>query len=489
MLPCRYGMIVVACSVLCASTVSATSDPPEPPAAESPARASEEHLPFAIADEKRLSTEDLAEKKEGTFVTGIPDISFDPLNGFGAGAEGYITFNGTRHDPFFAYTPYRRQIEFAAFVTTNLQREFRIALDEPYLLNTKWRLRIEAAYEVNPNELYFGTTEKTLQSLGALLPSRSPYVGRSVDSYQNYTRALATVRPGGAGEAAEVADNLYNYYTKDEKILNASLERTYFDGRVRVVGGFEVAYLNIEHDDGKHVDAIDPVTGLSERVANGITRLTEDQQAGRIHGANGGLVTIFQSGIVYDTRNLEPDPSRGIFAEATNELSTSALGSKFNFDKIFLHAKFYQSLLTELFSKLVLAGRIGAGTTIGGAPFFEFADEWSTEGSIEGLGGYHTLRGYKQSRFMGRTMAFANVELRFRFAQTRIFNQTLGFMVLPFFDVGGVWDKPSRFDVANLRYSEGAGLRIAWNQSTIIAVDYAFSQEDHQFFLELKHAF
>jgi outer membrane protein assembly factor BamA len=456
------------------------------PAAGAPG---EERLPFAIADEKRLSDEDLADKKEGAFVTGIPDLSFDPLNGFGLGAEGYLTFNGKRDDPFFAYTPYRRRIEVAAFVTTKLTREFRVALDEPYLLDTKWRLRAEAAYEVNPNQLYFGTTERTLQNLGSLLPASSPYADRSVGSYDAYTRRLATIRPGGPGEAALVADNLYDYYTKDEKILNVSLEHAYFDGRVRAVGGFEVAFLNIGHDDGKRAEATDAATGASMKVANGRTRLTEDQQAGRIHGASGGLVTILQSGLVYDTRDLEPDPSRGIFAEATNELSTSWLGSAFTFDKLFLHAKFYYSLFPKTFSKLVLAGRIGAGNTFGAAPFFEFADQWSTEGSIEGLGGFHSLRGYKQSRFMGRTMAFANIELRYRFAQAKVLGHTFGFMLLPFFDVGGVWDKPSRVNVANLRYSEGAGLRLAWNQSTIVAFDYAFSEEDHQFFLELNHAF
>lgn len=463
------------------------ADAPSAPA--STQAPTQEPLPFVIADEKRLSDEDLASKKEGMFVTGVPNFSFDPLNGYGAGAEGYLTFNGRRADPFFAYTPYRRRVEMAAFITSNLRREFRVALDEPYLLNTKWRLRAEAAYEVNPNQLYFGTTERTLQHLGRLLPGSSPFANASLGSYDAYANRLATVRSGGVGEAAQVADNLYDHYTKDEKILNVSLEHAYLDGRVRLVGGFEVAFLKIGHDDGKRVQAVDLQTGASVKVANGRTRLTEDQQAGRIHGASGGVVTILQSGLVYDTRDLEPDPSRGVFAEVTNELSTRGLGSAFTFDKLFLHAKAYYPILPRYFSKLVLAGRIGVGNTFGPAPFFEFADEWSTEGSIEGLGGFYSLRGYKQSRFLGRTMAFGNVELRYRFWQTTVFEQTLGFMVLPFFDAGGVWDKPSRVNARNLRCSEGAGLRIAWNLTTIVAFDYAFSEEDQQFFVQLSHAF
>ena len=50
-------------------------------------------LPFGIADEKRLSDEDLKDKKEGAYVTGTPDISSDPVNGFGIGGEGSLFFN------------------------------------------------------------------------------------------------------------------------------------------------------------------------------------------------------------------------------------------------------------------------------------------------------------------------------------------------------------------------------------------------------------
>ena len=44
-------------------------------------------LPFAIAKEKRLSDDDLKDKKEGVYLTGEPDLSSDPEHGFGAGAE------------------------------------------------------------------------------------------------------------------------------------------------------------------------------------------------------------------------------------------------------------------------------------------------------------------------------------------------------------------------------------------------------------------
>src|ERR1017187_5521813 len=79
-------------------------------------------LPFVISNEKKLPEEELADKKEGMYLTAIPDISSDPVNGFGYGAEGSLFFNGKRSDPFFNYTAYRAKIDIALFNTTRNQR-------------------------------------------------------------------------------------------------------------------------------------------------------------------------------------------------------------------------------------------------------------------------------------------------------------------------------------------------------------------------------
>src|SRR5205814_9340924 len=80
-------------------------------------------LPFAIADEKRLSQEDLKNKKEGAYVTGVPDLSSDPVNGFGYGGQGSLFLNGKRTDPFFAFSSYRAKIDLVLFNTTPKHRK------------------------------------------------------------------------------------------------------------------------------------------------------------------------------------------------------------------------------------------------------------------------------------------------------------------------------------------------------------------------------
>ncbi|MGC4022244.1 MAG: BamA/TamA family outer membrane protein [Cyclobacteriaceae bacterium] len=86
-------------------------------------------------------------------------------------------------------------------------------------------------------------------------------------------------------------------------------------------------------------------------------------------------------------------------------------------------------------------------------------------------------------------MNFNNFELRWRFAQARWAKQHLEFSGVPFYDFGGVWDELSNLNIKNLRHSEGLGLRITWNESTVLRFDYAVSEEDQQFFFNLAHAF
>jgi hypothetical protein len=413
-------------------------------------------LPFAIAKEKKIDQEELDAKKEGVSVAGIPDVSSDPVNGQGIGAEGSVYFNGKRSDPFFAYTPYRAELKIAVFVTNKAQKEFRLGVDIPYIANTKWRLRTEAAYNVDPNQLFFGVTE---QSLAALSYNSSNGVVNNA-SFNDYENSLSGNK------------EYYNTYTKTEAVLNISGERSFYEGRVRLLIGYEIAGINIS-------------TPLNDS-----SYVHQESLAGHITGFGQNRISLLQTGIIYDTRDLETDPSRGIFAEITNEMSSMALGSQYNFNKTFVHVNGYYSILPKQFKKIVLCGSFGMGNTSGAAPFFEYADEWSSEGDIDGMGGSKTLRGYKQARFAAPVMQYINLELRARFLQLKLLKQHLVFSAVPFFDEGGVWDNLSRINhLENLRYSEGLGLRIVWNANTVLRFDYAISKEDHQFFFQLGHTF
>lgn len=418
-------------------------------------------LPFNISHIKKLDSAELADKREGTYLTGIPDISIDPINGFGYGVEGSIIFNGKKTNPFFEYTPYLTKLDVVLFNTSNQQREVAISLDKPYIFKSKWRLRGELAYEINPNLLYFGITDQTLNTLGNISQSdQVPVPNYSGDNYSDYEQSLT-------GQYTN-----YNTYTKEEFILNISGEYSLLDSKMRVLVGGELAGLNITTRN------------------DSLSRIQLDKNNGDLLGAGRSTITFLQLGVVYDSRDFEPDPNRGIFAEMTNEFSSQIIGSDFNMDKLFTQIKWYHKLFPDKMRKMVFASRFGIGYTFGDAPFFEYQDEWSSEGSIEGLGGAHTIRGYKQSRFLDRGMYFFNTELRTRFLGFSLLKQNIALSAVPFFDAGSVFNKlDNAFDPKRIRTSEGLGLRVAWNLSTILRFDYAISKEDNQFFFIFEHAF
>jgi outer membrane protein assembly factor BamA len=413
-----------------------------------------------ISELKRLSAEDLANKKEGIYVTGIPDLSSDPINGFGAGAAGEIFFNGKRSDSTFAYTPYKACLNVGLFYTTNHQGEIFAGIDAPYIFNTPWRLRADAAVEVNPNVLYFGNTIKTLDPLTYYPNGDSTKTPVTSTSYKDYANSLTG------------PTSYYNTYLEKEFVGNVSIERSLLEGKARTLLGFEVTNMS------------------NTTPLNANSKLHQDFLQNKIKGYGTTFLTFLHLGFIYDTRDLETDPSRGTVFEITDELSLKALGSNLDFNKTFVHFNYYKKLFPGTFKKVILAYRIAAGYTMGDAPFFEYRHEWSSEEHVEGLGGGTTLRGYKQARFLARVMSFSNLELRCRFAQFKALKQHFAMSAVPFIDAGAVYNDINTIgNLNNIRYSEGLGLRIAWNVNTILRFDYAISKEDHQFFFNLAQMF
>lgn len=432
---------------------------------------------------KRMSDDDLAKKKEGTFITGIPDFSSDPVTGFGFGARTNIYWNGNRDNPLFPYTPYLMKLTANAAYYTSNARELILKLDVPYYKGTRWRFKVDFKAQQNPANLYFGLTESTLGQLR--LPSDE---NTTFSTYKEFDRARKIVRPGGVGEADLVTDALSNRFRETEYMLNLKADYALGNGKWRIMGGYEIQHLSYATFEGMEADAIDPITGQNTTAPNGISLLRCDFENGLISGVDGGWVSIIQTALIFDTRDFEPDPTKGYYFEIANEYSSKYIGSQFDFDKLFIQGRAYQKI--PVGKRTVLAGRFGVGNIFGNnAPFFEFQDQWSPEGSINALGGRQSLRGYRANRFLARSMWFTNVELRVRLAETQIGKQRFAFGVAPFFDAGTVRDRWQDLNFKNIKTSYGGGLRIAWNQSTVLSFDYGHSKEDRLFYFGIGQAF
>lgn len=456
-----------------------------------------EDIPFELSAKKKLKESDLVNKKEGWYPTGLPLLNSDPINGIGYGLRLFLYDNSRKTDPFFPYTPYRTRIYIQYFNSTKNAQYHEINLDSNYIFNTPWRLRASSAYDKNPNKLYFGKGENTLRPLDYNYYNQ-PYLPNVTNAtYSDQQDSRAYRRQGGQLEAPYVTDKKYNGYELETPQLLLSFERSLFKGLSRLVFGAKLA-KNIVHTYDNHIyQSPDPLyhasIGLlnySAPIPNGKTKLTEDKEAGKITGYNGGYVNLIRMGIVIiDSRDFEPDPNRGVFIEATHERSDKVAGSDFQFNRNFTQGSFYYSPAPDKFDKLVIAGRVAFVENNGNTPFFEYRNMWGTAGDISGLGGLRTMRGYKQDRFIGRSTGYGNLELRWKFTEMKIGSELFAFNLVPFVDFGRVWDNPDKANLKDYKYSRGLGLRIAWNQATIIMIDYARSREDSQLFVNFNHIF
>lgn len=222
--------------------------------------------------------------------------------------------------------------------------------------------------------------------------------------------------------------------------------------------------------------------------------------------ADGGFISSLRAGLMYDSRNVENNPTKGIWAEAHVIAAPKWLGTSVPHYKFCATMRQYLPLGTP---KLVFAYRLAYQGFFGNAPWYAMP-VYTTMGpkpDYDGLGGYRTVRGIMLNRVQGLHTGFYNAELRYRFIDFKLFKQNIAFAVSGFSDGTHVF-KPydmtmSEATRANLAIaapeklklydefvnpnkkdgfhgSAGGGLRFIMNENFIVAFEYArcFNKQD-----------
>jgi hypothetical protein len=413
----------------------------------------------------RLDPEVLAGKQERGYFTGLPLINYDSNTGLGVGGRLYYLWNGDKDDPRFQYTPYLHRIYLQAFLTTGGVQYHALDYDAPYLLGSPYRLRAQAAFERNPIATYFGRGASTND------PLSFPGAPGTFDKLGDYETALARVQPDGTTYAD------YDRYRLTRPKLSASVERDLFGGVVRVLAGASVAYAAIHDYTGESVKADGDVDAPSAA-----THLHDDCAAGVVVGCDGGWDNALKLGVAYDTRDFEPNPTSGWFLELVGEGSTKAIGSGWTYLRGTASGRVFVPIIRRP-TRIVAAARFAFSAQAGDAPFFEENNLGLTDGDVNGLGGLRTLRGYAQDRFVAPVMTVASLELRWTIGELDPGSQRFAFLLVPFLELGGAWNDLGGVSLGGWKRSEGAAFRVAWNQATIISVDYGLSTEGAGFYV------
>ena len=222
--------------------------------------------------------------------------------------------------------------------------------------------------------------------------------------------------------------------------------------------------------------------------------------------ADGGFISSVRAGLMYDSRNVENNPTKGIWAEAHFIAAPKFLGTSVPHYKFCATMRQYIPLGTP---KVVFAYRLAYQGFLGSAPWYAMP-VYTTMGpkpDYDGIGGYRTVRGIMLNRVQGLHTGFYNAEIRYRFIDFKLFNQNIAFAVSGFSDGTHVFkgydmtmseakraelekDAPEKLALYNkyvntgikdgFHGSAGAGLRFIMNENFIVAFEYArcFNKQD-----------
>lgn len=418
-------------------------------------------LSFTLLLGQEDSTKTDKKVKKGFSFGALPVVAYNSDIGFqyGALANLYHYGDGSRY-PAYDHSMY---LEWSRSTKGNGKNILQYDSEQ---LIPNMRVTMEASYR----------TEKALNFYG-------------FNGYNAYYDAI--FEDDSQGNDSYKSRLFYRYERKVVR-LKADFQGNIIGRKLRWLGG--ITYLGTKIDsvdvdklnEGKDsVDMLPDVPGLYDNYVNwGV--ISEDQK-------NGGNNAFFKVGLVYDTRDNEPNPNRGMWDEILLLFAPKFMG----FDKtttslIFIHRQYF-TLLPE---RLTFAYRLSYQTkTSGNIPFYLLPYLYDSYDIRDGLGGAKTIRGVLRNRIVGDGMAFGNFEFRWKVIKTTLFNQNFYIALSAFTDMGRVVD-PYKLDLSGVPASErdlwfnndteswhmsfGAGLHFALNENFIIAVDYglAVQKED-----------
>ena len=210
----------------------------------------------------------------------------------------------------------------------------------------------------------------------------------------------------------------------------------------------------------------------------------------------GGWNSELRGGVVYDTRDSEASPTKGIWAEGHLIAAPKLLGTSAPYYKFCLNWRHYIPIYKDRLTfayRLVYQGLFNSDAPWYIMPYYTVA---GTGFDRDGVGGFRTLRGISLCRIQGQQTFFFNLEPRWRFWDFRLWKQNISLCVSGFFE-GGAVVKP--YDIGygshctataspaeqalyaqyidtsspdKLHLSAGGGLRVIFNRNFIIAVEW-----------------
>lgn len=224
---------------------------------------------------------------------------------------------------------------------------------------------------------------------------------------------------------------------------------------------------------------------------------------------NGGNVTQLKAGIIYDSKNYENDPTRGIYFEGTFTAAPDLMDGK-NYSHLTFTGVFHH-YVPVVGDKLTFCYRLGAQNVLAGdIPYYAMLNTnlmFFKKIYTEAYGGAATGRGINRNGVIGKGVAWANIELRWRISNFKFINQNWCVALNPTFDAGVVtqtfrleeqktamekletmYDFEYAGEEYDLIYSgkgesihtaAGCGLKLIMNKNLVVSAEFAKALDKH----------
>lgn len=422
---------------------------------------------ICVAQESEQKEEKI---KDGWTFGAVPVVAYDSDLGFKYGALA----NFYNYGKPSSYPEYLQSIYVEISRTTKGSGINQIAFDSEHMFpNNPIRITADLSY----------LTEQALDFYG-FNGYQSAYISDFENDDQNNSlyksRMYYRMERKMIRLAADFSGNLYNDKLK------------WLAGFAHInhkLGSVDIDALNDGKDKDELLPSIDSVPGLyDEYVQWGLIPKKE---------ADGGKINYLKLGVIYDSRDNEANPMKGLWSEVVIVTAPRFLDNYENdYTQLSLTHRQYFTLIQN---KLSFAYRLGYQSTIAGntpfymLPYLNFS--YNPSISVEGLGGAKSIRGVLRNRVVGDAIAFSNLEFRWKFIKTVIKNQNLYIALSGFSDFGqvlqetkvdksklpkdGSIDLENYFDQDNdkLHVSYGLGLHFALNENFIVAFDYGLAAD------------
>ena len=383
----------------------------------------------AAQDEVLEQVEQKAEEKEmkkGWSFGILPTATFSADNGFQAGAFGDVYYYGdgkTYPDPL-------HKISWeASYFTKSHRIRLYLAYDSKYLV-PGMRINASVTYMTDPLYSFWGFNGPAAVQDYALWTNRDVFIGANTNL--NYLGMSRQMLRGLANVQGKITDH-----------LNWAAGMNFW---MWTIG--DMNDVGIKNAD----------TGDVYKYDTNLTQFKRYQEIGAIKPeevGSGKMALEFNAGFVFDTRDMEAAPNRGVWAEAY--LNGNVLNSPYL--KACVYFRHYIDIPIHIpAGDPVFAYRLAWQQTIAGeTPFYMIQNVpllVQRNMISEGFGSSNTIRGVRENRILAEGLAWANTELRIKLVNFKLFNQFFYVAVNPFFDAG-IITKPYREDILNAAASSG----------------------------------